>query len=496
MQDENNQSLKRSKKPVTEQSLLQYGKILPQAVDTEEVILGALMIDKDALSKIIGIITKPDIFYKEGHQSIFKAILELFEERIPIDIIIVTNKLKSMGKLDIAGGPVYISSLTGKVFSSANIQYHARIVLQKYLQREIIRICGETSNKMFEDTEDLFDAYESLVDQIKALGISKEEVLKAETIQETTIDLFSEMEETAKVDSVNFYSSRSKDMTTMFQYSPGNIILFGGKSGSAKTTLMADEIFGLVENNPKDISVLWYSMEDIPKNLIRQYIAREIKLRVKQLSNIGYKMSKEEIAEAKSYQTKLMSFDIDFRKGQTNIKTIKNSFYQFKEKKKDELKGRKHMFILAIDNILTLSDHQQTGYGKNQTSVDDYVCSVIKSIYDDCKDDSIIWLIHHLGKDQIDKRGVATGYRPLESDLKGSEGYARISTQIALINRPGAKEFADLLNEYKDTDLYETLKRIIIIETIKNRIIGNTGIIHRLCELDYKYFEDLSINIK
>lgn len=490
MQNENN------KKPITDKYLLQYGKIPPQAVDTEEVILGALMIDKDALSKIIGIITKPDIFYKEGHQFIFKAILELFEERIPIDIIIVTNKLKSMGKLDIAGGPVYISSLTGNVSSSANIQYHARIVLQKYLQREIIRICSETSNKMFEDTEDLFETYESLVDQIKALGISKEEVLKAETIQETTIDMFNEMEETAKVDSVNFYSSRSKDMTTMFQYSPGNIILFGGKSGSAKTTLMADEIFGLVENNPKDISVLWYSMEDIPKNLIRQYIAREVKLRVKQLSNIGYKMSKQEIAEAKSYQTKLMSFDIDFRKGQTNIKTIKNSFYQFKEKKKDELKGRKHMFILAIDNILTLSDHQQTGYGKNQTSVDDYVCSVIKSIYDDCKDDSIIWLIHHLGKDQIDKRGVATGYRPLESDLKGSEGYARVSTQIALINRPGAKEFADLLNEYKDTDLYETLKRIIIIETIKNRIIGNTGIIHRLCELDYKYFEDLSINIK
>lgn len=475
---------------------LTYGKIPPQASELEEVILGAIMLEKDCLSKIIGFINKPEIFYNEAHQVIFKAILILFEKQSAIDIMLVTEQLRSIGKLDTAGGPYYISQLTSKVASSANIQFHARIIYQKFLQREIIRICSEASNKMYEDTEDFFEAYENLVTQIKALGISQEDITKAETMQEAVGDLFSEMAETAKIESVNYYSSRSKHMTEMFQYSPGNIILFGGKSGSAKTTLMADEVFGLVENNPKDISVLWYSMEDIPKNLIRQYIAREIKLRVKELSNIGYKMSKEELEIAKSYQTRLMAFDIDFRKGQTNIKTIKNSFYQFREKKKEQVKGKKHLFILIIDNILTLTDHQQQGFGKNQTSIDDYVCSTIKGIYDDCKDDSIIWLIHHLGKDQIDKRGISTGYRPIESDLKGSEGYARISTQIALINRPGAKEFGDLLAEYRDTDYYETLKRIIIIEVIKNRIIGNTGIIHRLCELDYKYFEDLSINIK
>jgi replicative DNA helicase len=484
---------RRSRAP-TEQYLLQYGKVPPQSTETEEVILGAIMIEKDALSKIIGIIHKPEIFYKEAHQVIFAAILSLFEERIPIDIVIVTERLKTMGNLDKAGGPFYVAGLISKIASSANIIFHARIVLQKYLQRELIRICGEASNKLFEDTEDLFLVYESLVDQIKGLGISKEEVLKAETIQETVSNLFTEMVETAKIESVNHYTSRSRDLTKMLQYSPGNIILFGGKSGSSKTTVMADEIFGLVENHPGDISVQWWSMEDIPKNLIRQYIAREVKLRVLQLSNIDYKMSKEEIEEARIYQKRLMTFDIDFRKGQTNIKTIKNSFYQFRQKKKDQFKGKKHMFVLIIDNILTLSDHQQQSYGKNQTSIDDYICSTIKSIYDDCKDDSLMWLIHHLGKGQIDKRGAVTGYRPLEDDLKGSEGYARVSTQICLLNRPG--DFPDLLKEYQGTDLYDTLKHIVVIECIKNRFIGNTGIIHRLGDLDFKYFEDLSIEFK
>lgn len=493
MQDEKPTNRRRSRTS-TEQSLLQYGKIPPQAVELEGAILGAIMIEKDALSKIIGIISKPDVFYKDSHKLIYKAILELFEERSAIDTLIVTEKLKTMGELENAGGYSKITEITMGIASSSNIIFHARIVLQKYLQRELIRICGETSNKLFEDTEDLFLVYENLVDQIKALGISKEEVLKAETIQETVSDLFTEMVETAKVESVNHYTSRSKDMTKMLQYSPGNIILFGGKSGSSKTTIMADEVFGLVENHPKDISVQWWSMEDIPKNLIRQYIAREVKLRVLQLSNIDYKMSKEEIEEARIYQKRLMTFDIDFRKGQTNIKTIKNSFYQFRQKKKDQFKGKKHLFVLIIDNILTLSDHQQQSYGKNQTSIDDYICSTIKSIYDDCKDDSLMWLIHHLGKGQIDKRGAVTGYRPLEDDLKGSEGYARVSTQICLLNRPG--DFPDLLKEYQGTDQYDTLKHMVIIECIKNRFIGNTGIIHRLGDLDYKYFSDLSIEFK
>ncbi|HOH84793.1 MAG TPA: DnaB-like helicase N-terminal domain-containing protein, partial [Bacteroidales bacterium] len=147
---------KRTKAPVTEQSILQYGKIPPQAVELEEVVLGAMMLEKDALANVIEIL-KAEVFYKEAHQHIFTAISHLFNSSQPVDILTVTNELKTMAKLDIAGGPYYIAQLTSKVASSANIEYHSRIILQKFIQRELIRISGEISTEAFEDTTDVFE---------------------------------------------------------------------------------------------------------------------------------------------------------------------------------------------------------------------------------------------------------------------------------------------------------------------------------------------------
>ena len=94
---------KRVKPSITEQSILQYGKIPPQATDLEEAVLGALMLEKDALANVIDIL-KPEVFYKEAHQHIFEAIRNLFNRSQPVDILTVTSELKSMGMLDVVGG--------------------------------------------------------------------------------------------------------------------------------------------------------------------------------------------------------------------------------------------------------------------------------------------------------------------------------------------------------------------------------------------------------
>ena len=123
--------------------LSNQGRVPPQAVDLEEVVLGAMMLEKGAVNAIIDILT-PEVFYKESHQMIYKAIKELFAKSEPIDILTVTNQLKSSGNLEVVGGPYYISQLTNRVVSSANIEYHARIILQKYIQRQLIVISTET----------------------------------------------------------------------------------------------------------------------------------------------------------------------------------------------------------------------------------------------------------------------------------------------------------------------------------------------------------------
>lgn len=132
------------------------GKLPPQAVDLEEAVLGALMLEKDALSAVIDIL-KPDCFYKDAHRYIFAVIHELFNKNQPIDILTVTQALKKKGELELVGGAFFISQLTSRIASAANIEYHARIILQKHIQRELIRISGETIRDAFEDNIDVLE---------------------------------------------------------------------------------------------------------------------------------------------------------------------------------------------------------------------------------------------------------------------------------------------------------------------------------------------------
>jgi replicative DNA helicase len=132
------------------------GKLPPQAVDLEEAVLGALMLEKDALSTVIDIL-KPEVFYKDSHQKIFEAIHILFQKSSPVDILTVTAQLRQEGNLEMIGGAYYITELTNRVASAANIEYHARIISQKFIQRELIRISTEIISKAYEDTTDIFD---------------------------------------------------------------------------------------------------------------------------------------------------------------------------------------------------------------------------------------------------------------------------------------------------------------------------------------------------
>jgi len=138
------------------QPAYEHGKVPPQAIDLEEAVLGAMMIEKDAVSAVIDILSAK-VFYKDSHQRIFTAISELFAESEPIDILTVTNKLKSKGELEMVGGPYFITMLTSRIASGANVEFHARIVMQKHIQRELIRISSETIKDAFEDTTDVFN---------------------------------------------------------------------------------------------------------------------------------------------------------------------------------------------------------------------------------------------------------------------------------------------------------------------------------------------------
>jgi replicative DNA helicase len=132
------------------------GKLPPQAIDVEEAVLGALMLDRDALSNVIDSL-RPETFYKDAHQRIFDAIRELFSSSRPVDILTVVQELKKRGELDLVGGPAYITSLTNRIASTANVEFHTRILNQKQIQRELITVSSNIIKDAYDESTDALE---------------------------------------------------------------------------------------------------------------------------------------------------------------------------------------------------------------------------------------------------------------------------------------------------------------------------------------------------
>ena len=172
-----------------------FGKVQPQAVDLEQAVLGALMLDRDALM-VVSDILRPESFYTEAHQAIYAAIVRLSTNAEPVDILTVTEALRASGDLEKVGHAYYLVELTHRVASAANIEYHARIVAQKHVMREMIRICTVTTRDAYEETTDVFqllDTHENSLLRVrsgKSVGTKK--------ITDLTVQVLRTAEEAAK----------------------------------------------------------------------------------------------------------------------------------------------------------------------------------------------------------------------------------------------------------------------------------------------------------
>ena len=162
----------------------------------EEAVLGAIMLDKEAVITVLDIL-KAESFYKEAHQKIFRAISDLSAREFAVDLYTVTEELRATNELESVGGPVYLTQLTSKIASAAHVEYHARIVSQKYIQRELIRVATEIQNRSFDDTYDiteLLDYSEDSIFQIAEGNIKRE----VSPIHEVIKDAIREIEEAGK----------------------------------------------------------------------------------------------------------------------------------------------------------------------------------------------------------------------------------------------------------------------------------------------------------
>ena len=251
---------------------LEKGKIPPQAVDLEEVVLGAMMIDKKGVDEIIDILHS-EVFYKTAHKYIYEAIYKLFENTEAIDLLTVSNQLRKDGNLDKVGGEYYLIQLTQKVSSSAHIEFHARIILQKYIQRSLIKISNEIIEESYDESTDVFDLLDTA--ESKLYEVTQGNIKRSsETAHSLVIQAKNRIQEISNKEGLSGVPSGFDKLDKLTSgWQPSDLIIIAARPGMGKTALTLSMARNIAVGH--NIPVAFFSLEMSAVQLITRLISSE-----------------------------------------------------------------------------------------------------------------------------------------------------------------------------------------------------------------------------
>jgi replicative DNA helicase len=406
------------------------GKLQPQATDLEEAVLGALMLEKEALSTVIDIL-KPEAFYKTAHQSIYRAVVDLFNNSEPVDILTVTNQLRKNGELEIAGGAYYISQLTHRVASSANVEYHSRIIVQKFIQRELIRISTEVINHSYEDSSDVFDLLDKATSSIYQLvdaNVRKQQESISKLLAKAIEQIEEASQQTSGVTGVPSGFTTIDRVTGGWQRS--DLVIIAARPAMGKTAL----VLTLARNAAVDFDkpVVVFSLEMSSLQLVNRLIS----------------------AEAELEQEKIRKGDLrdhEFVQLNERIKKLSNaplfiddtpalSIFELRAKAR-RLKENHDIQMIVIDYLQLMTAGVENGRGGNREQEISYISRSLKSLAKEL--DVPIIALSQLSRD-VEKRSTGTK-RPQLSDLRESGAIEQDADMVCFIYRP----------EYYGLDMFE-----------------------------------------
>lgn len=406
---------KRTKTTITPAQLLELGKLPPQAVDLEEAVLGALMLDKDALSNVIDIL-KPDAFYKDAHRHIFSAIQNLFTKSEPVDILTVTQELKKTGELEISGGAYYITQLTNRVASAANVEMHARIVLEKYLQRELIRISTDTLQHAYEDTSDVFELLnkaEQNLFSISQTNIRKdyEEIrpLLGQTIRQI------EAARDQKFGGVPTGFTRLDSITGGWQKS--DLVILAARPGTGKSAFVGSVARNAAVDFQKPVAI--FSLEMTSIQLVSRLIAAETELPADKLRK--GELRDDEFHQLNAKIGKLTSAPIFIDD------TPALSIFEFRAKAR-RLKAKHNIELLIVDYLQLM-----VSGGEGKFSREQEVSNISRSLKAIAKELNIPIIALSQMSRAVEQRGGSK--RPQLSDLRESGAIEQDADLVLFIYR-------------------------------------------------------------
>lgn len=280
---------KRTFKKQAPAQLLEQGKLPPQAVDLEEVVLGALMIDSSALNTVIDLL-KEEMFYKTAHQVIFAAIISLYKKDEPIDILTVVQELKKEGKLEEAQGAAYVTQLTNHIASAANIEGHTRIIQEQYIKRTLIRQAQEILSECYSDSEDVFtliDKSQTILNEVTSEIIRNKEKNTAVLVNEFLAHIVTAAKK--EISGIPTTLKELNDSTGGWQKT--DLIIVAGRPGSGKSAFIKPAIKGAISN--LKAPVLVFSLEMSSLQFMARLISEDTNIAAQSYLTGGYKYSIE-----------------------------------------------------------------------------------------------------------------------------------------------------------------------------------------------------------
>ncbi len=430
----------------------EYGHLQPQAPELEEAVLGALMIERDAYS-LVSEILRPESFYDVRHQLIYKAISTLAMQQQPVDILTVVEQLKKTGELDEVGGPFYITQLSGKVASSAHIEYHARIIAQKFLARELITFTSNIQTKAFDATQDVDDLMQEA--EGKLFEISQQNMKKDYTQINPVIKEAYDMlqKAAARTDGLSGLPSgfhQLDKMTSGWQNS--DLVIIAARPAMGKTAF----VLSMAKNIAVDqkVPVALFSLEMSNVQLVNRLIVNvcEIsgeKIRSGQLApyewgQLDYKI--KDLYDAPLYVDDTPSLSV------------------FELRTKARRLVREHGVKVIIIDYLQLMNANGMSFGSRQEEVS----TISRSLKGLAKELNIpIIALSQLNRGVENREGV-DGKRPQLSDLRESGAIEQDADMVCFIHRP---EYYKIYQDEKGNDLHGMAE--IIIAKHRNGAVGD-----------------------
>jgi len=392
------------------------GRVQPQAIDFEEAVLGAMMLEQNATVLVIDKL-KPYMFYKEAHKFIFEAIYQIFEIGNPVDLLSITAQLRKNRKLEAIGGSYYLATLTQKVVSSANIEFHARIIYEKYILRQLISVSTETIHDSFDESSDVLELLDRTEKKLFEIADFQRENIDMPTlIQEFRDEMKKAMNNKKELRGLPSGFTDLDRATGGWQKS--NLIILAARPGMGKTAFVLSMARNLAVEQRK--SVAFFSLEMSAADLIMRLVSAETGIHNNKLRQAD--LTPNEWSDLVEKLTPLIDAPLIIDD------TAGLSIFELRAKCR-RLKQQSNIECVIVDYLQLMSGGDSRGNREQEIS------TISRSLKNLSKELNIpVIALSQLNR-SVESRGV-TSKRPQLSDLRESGAIEQDADMVMFIYRP------------------------------------------------------------